>query len=93
MPQASVGTTGLQITGKNSARKSIVFLHAGTANNIYIDIIPVGSISSSNAGIRLRANDAIVITAQDDGISTVISAWSAIADAGTNTLIYFEGVE
>lgn len=90
MPQLTIATTGIRILRRNPQRKSFSFQHVGTANNIFLDTVQPTAISSTTASLRLVAGQAFVANVIDDGEEQVQDEWSAIADAGSQTLLVFE---
>lgn len=90
VPQTSVTTTGVSVVGANAQRKSILFRNGSTAGTIFLDNTLPNAVTTTTAGIRLNAGDAISIQAAFDGIDQLRSEWSAIADSGTVTLVWKE---
>lgn len=90
MPQNALSTTASRPVPENGLRKSIVFTNIDTVNDIFLDTSAIPTITSSNAGIRLRPNDSIALNAEIDGEAQIQDFWQAIASAGTPTLLWFE---
>jgi len=90
--QFTVSTTGVDVLPANPFRKSIAFQHNGTANKIYIDTTSGVSISTGSAQLVMGASGTLFFNINDDGVETVTSQWSAIADSGSQTLLVRETV-
>lgn len=90
MPQAIITTTASRVLRRNLYRKSFSFQHAGTTNFIYLEATEPEGVTTSNASIRLAAGASAVFNLNDDGEEQVQSPWTAIADAGSNTLLVLE---
>ena len=90
MPQNALSTTALIPVPENRLRKSIVFTNIDTTQNIFLDTSLIPTITSSNAGIRLRPGDSIAFNDTLDGEPQIQDSWQAIAGAGTPTLLWFE---
>ncbi len=93
MPQKTVATSGVQLLPRNPFRKSLVFIHIGTANVVYFDNMAPGTITTSNAGLRTSAGGAIALSVLEDGPEQVQDEWSAIGDAGSQTILVYETVD
>ena len=91
MPQETVTTTGIEILPRNPYRRSAIFTNP-TTNIIFIDTIPPNGITTTNAGMRLPGGGSRTISWLDDGPDSVVDQWSAIANTGSNTLVFREFV-
>ena len=90
MPQSTLSTTASTPVPQNRLRISIVFTNIDTTDNIFLATRQVGTITASNAGIRLRPGDTIAFNNLVDGLESVTDRWQAIASAGTPILLWFE---
>jgi len=93
MPQFTLSTTASIPVPQNRLRKSIVFTNIDTTNDIFIDTRQIPTITTTNAGIRLRPNDSIAFNDLIDGKPQVTDRWQAIASAGSPILLWFETEE
>ena len=90
MPQFATSTAAQVAVPQNKLRKSIVFTNSDTIDNIFLDNRNLGTITTSNAGIRLRPGDSIAFDTRNDGEAQVTEQFQAIASANTPTLVWFE---
>ena len=92
MPQFTISTTGLAVAEKNPLRVSLSFRHNGTANEISLQQCQPAAVKTTTAEFVIGAKGAVSLTLRDDGRESVQNAWAAIADAGSQTLVVFEGM-
>jgi hypothetical protein len=90
MPQFTTSVTAAVAVPQNRLRKSIVFTNQDTQDNIFLDNRNIGTITTANAGIRLRPGDSIAFDTRVDGEAQVTDQWQAIASANTPSLVWFE---
>jgi hypothetical protein len=88
--QVATSTVAKVVVPQNRLRVSVVFTNIDPVNSIFLDTSQNGTITASNAGIRLRAGDSIALNGLLDGGSQITDAWQAISDAGTPTLLIYE---
>lgn len=88
--QVPTSTAAKVVVPQNRLRVSIVFTNIDPTNSIFLDTSQAGTITTSSAGIRLRAGDSIALNGLLDGGAQITDAWQAIADAGTPTLLVYE---
>ena len=93
MPQNALSTTASIPVPENRLRQSIVFTNIDTVNDIFLDTSNIPTITSANAGIKLRPSDSIAFNDFIDGKAQLQDSWQAIASAGTPTLLWFETEE
>jgi hypothetical protein len=90
MPQFATSTGAQVAVPQNRLRKSIVFTNIDTTDSIFLENTNVGTITASNAGIRLRPGDSIAFNDLIDGDAQITDRWQCIASANTPTLLWFE---
>jgi len=90
MPQSALSTVASIPVPENALRKSLTFTNIDTTDDIYLDTSAIPTITTSNAGIKLRPGDSIALNDLIDGEAQIQDFWQAIASAGTPTLLWFE---
>ena len=91
MPQQTITTTGAEVLPRNPYRRSIIFNNP-SVNIIYVETMPPGGITTSNAGIRMPGGATRTFSWLDDGPDVIVDQWSAISDTGSNTLVFREQI-
>lgn len=91
MPQFATSTTAATPIPANNLRVSLLLLNIDATNNIFLDTSTrVGTVSSTNAGVRLTPNQSVAVNKLTDGLAQIQDSWQAIASAGTPTLLWLE---
>jgi len=90
MPVLSVGLTGTTLVGRNPYRTSINIENRHATAIIYIDVMPPGGITVSNASIRVLPNESCQILEIEDG-DMVHEEWGVVSDTAATPVAVFEG--
>jgi hypothetical protein len=89
MPSIAVGTSAVGLTGLGPGRRSITIRNASTGGQtVYIDNVPPGGLTTTNAGYQLSPGEFMSWIAFFDG-KEIKQPWSAIAD-GAGGLVYYK---
>jgi hypothetical protein len=86
----TVGTTGRVLVPRDRRRTSIHVENRSSTANIYLDTMPAGGITTTNASIRLAPNESADITELEDGI-VVKDEWAVVSDAANTQVTVFVG--
>jgi len=91
MPQFATSTTAATAIPQNGLRVSLLVINLDATDSIFIDTTTrVGTITTSNAGIRLAPGAATSINRLTDGLAEIQDSYQVIASANTPTLAWFE---
>ena len=89
MPQSTITTTASRVVLPNPYRRSLIF-HNSSSNVLFLDSGEPGGLTTSNAGIRIPGGGNRTLNYLEDGEFEIVQAWSAVADTGSNTLVWKE---
>ena len=90
--QITLSTTGAEVVPQGNLRRSLLFINADTAINIFLKKTrpTEGAASSTDRDVILQPGGSFALNTQEDGEESVHERWTAVAASGTPVLVFFE---